>query len=139
MNNTICENELKRVNSNFRNANQNELQDGDKINFLDLFNLCFTDSILCNNLVDRYGEELFDSMLELNDFSDDENVSSADDDEYIPEIYQYFIVEKDNYYFDKFGDNFIMMHIDDLDLDIVGIPFWGLSWTLISTSAIYEK
>ena len=95
------------------------------LSYATLCKLCFTDMVLCNNIVD-VDEGIYDNLEWAPEDEDDE------DWEY-PEIYQYYLVDVDNYFFEKYKDQFLMSYSEKLVLYVLCVDHFGTSWKYISS------
>lgn len=96
------------------------------LSFATLCKLCFTDMVLCNDIQNIDDYSIYDNM-EYEKNEDDE-----DDDEY-PEIYQWFIVDTYDYWFEQYKENFVMTYSDKLNVWILCVTHWGTSWDYVAT------
>lgn len=95
------------------------------LSYATLCKLCFTDMILCNNITD-IDESIYDN-LEWQPEEED-----GDDWEY-PEIYQFYLVDTDSYFFEEYKEHFIMSYSEKLDLWVLCVDHFGTSWKYISS------
>lgn len=95
------------------------------LSYATLCKLCFTDMVLCNDIVKIEDYSIYDNM-EYERNEDDE------DDEY-PEIYQWFIVEPHDYWFEQYKDNFVMTYSDELNVWILCVTHFGTGWSYVPT------
>lgn len=95
------------------------------LSFATLCKLCFTDMVLCNDIQNIDDYSIYDNM-EYERKEDDE------DDEY-PEIYQWFIVDTYEYWFEQYKENFVMTYSDKLNVWILCVTHWGTSWDYVAT------
>jgi hypothetical protein len=101
------------------------------LSYATLCKLCFTDMILCNNITD-IDESIYDNL----EWQPDEE----DDDWEYPEIYQFYLVDTDSYFFEEYKENFLMSYSDKLDLWVLCVGHFGTSWKYISSGVkIIEK
>ena len=114
-NTTWCE---KEIEEDFNNS----CLHGD-LSYATLCKLCFADMILCNNITD-IDESIFDNL----EWQPDEE--DGDEWEY-PEIYQYYLVEPNSYFFEQYKDNFLMSYSDKLDLWVLCVDHFGTSWKCV--------
>lgn len=114
---TWCE---KEIEEDFNN----KCLHGD-LSYATLCKLCFTDMILCNNIA-----EIDESIYNNLKWQPDEE--EGDDWEY-PEIYQYYLVNTDSYFFEQYKENFIMSYSDKLDLWVLCVDHFGTSWKYVSS------
>lgn len=97
------------------------------LSYTTLCKLCFESMILCNDIVNIDDYSIYDNMKYERD-EEEEN----DDCEY-PEIFQWFIVEPNDYWFELYKDNFIMTYSDKLNVWILCVDHWGTSWDYVAT------
>ena len=95
------------------------------LSYSTLCDLCFESMILCNDIVNIEDYSIYDNM----EYERNEN----DEGEY-PDIYQWFIVEPDDYWFEQYKDNFIMTYSDKLNVWILCVDHWGTSWDYAATN-----
>ena len=95
------------------------------LSYATLCKLCFTDMILCNNIT-----EIDESIYNNLEWEPDEE--DGDDWEY-PEIYQYYLVDTNNYFFEEYRENFLMSYSDKLDLWVLCVDHFGTGWKYISS------
>lgn len=98
------------------------------LSFATLCKLCFTDMVLCNDIQNIDDYSIYDNM----EYERNENDEDDEDDEY-PEIYQWFIVDTYEYWFEQYKDNFVMTYSDKLNVWILCVTHWGTSWDYIPT------
>lgn len=102
------------------------------LSYATLCKLCFTDMILCNNIAD-IDESIYDNL------EWQPNEEDGDDWE-CPEIYQFFIVNTDSYFFEEYKENFLMSYSEKLGLYVLCVDHFGTSWKYISSGVkIVEK
>ena len=95
------------------------------LSYATLCKLCFTDMILCNNITE-VDESIYDNL----EWQPDEE--DGDDWEY-PEIYQFYLVDTDNYFFEEYKENFLMSYSDKLDLWVLCVDHFGTGWKCVSS------
>lgn len=116
-NTTWCEKEIEEdFNNHYLYGN---------LSYATLCKLCFTDMILCNNITD-IDESIYNNL----EWQPDEE--DGDEWEY-PEIYQYYLVEPNSYFFEQYKENFIMSYSDKLDLWVLCVDHFGTSWKGVSS------
>ena len=98
------------------------------LSFATLCKLCFTDMVLCNDIVNIEDYSIYDNM----EYERDEENEENEDDEY-PEIYQWFIVEPHGYWFEQYKENFIMTYSDKLNVWILCVDHFGTGWSYVAT------
>ena len=81
--------------------------------------------ILCNNITE-IDESIYDNL----EWQPDEE--EGYEWEY-PEIYQYYLVEPNNYFFEQYKENFIMSYSNKLDLWVLCVDHFGTSWKGVSS------
>jgi hypothetical protein len=81
--------------------------------------------ILCNNITE-IDESIYDNL----EWQPDEE--DGDDWEY-PEIYQFYLVDTDNYFFEEYKENFLMSYSNKLDLWVLCVDHFGTGWKMISS------
>lgn len=102
------------------------------LSYATLCKLCFTDMILCNNIAE-IDESIYDNL----EWQPDEE--DGDDWEH-SEIYQFYLVDTDNYFFEEYKENFLMSYSNKLDLWVLCVDHFGTSWKYISSGVqISEK
>ena len=92
------------------------------LSYSTLCELCFTDMVLCNN-IPSVDYSIWDNM----------EWEPEDEDGEYPNIYQYFLVDTDNYWFEIYKDNFLMSYSDELDVYVLCVTHFGMSWSYIPT------
>ena len=100
------------------------------LSYATLCKLCFTDMILCNDIT-AVDESIYDNL----EWQPDEE--DSDDWEW-PEIYQFYLVNTDNYFFEEYKENFMMSYSDKLGLWVLCVDHFGTSWKYISTEIKIE-
>ena len=104
------------------------------VNYKTLFNLLFTDSILCNNIVNVDYEFIANNVI------DDEDYSEV-------EFYQYYIVEVDTWRLEQYKNyikennidtDIYLFYSDILDCYICGVNHYGTSWDYVPTNIKIE-
>lgn len=120
---THCKNKIE---ADFRNPHLYG-----QLSFSTLCDLCFTDMVLCNNIQNIDDYSIYDNMKY-------ERGEDEDDDE-LPEVYQFYIVQPDNLYFEQYKDNFVMTYSDVLDVYILCVTHFGTSWRYIGTGVKIEE
>lgn len=121
---------------NTKDLNEYEKQHN-KISYKRLVNRLFTDMILCNDITKLFYNEIGGKYTEPEveiGYECDEN------DEYI-DIYQYFIVDFNDYtyeyilkkYAKQLGEEFILYYIEELGLYILGVTHFGTGWDYVLT------
>lgn len=108
----------KEIEEDFNNVNLYG-----NLSYATLCKLCFTDMILCNNIAD-VDENIYDNLEWQPEEEDDDNW------EY-PEIYQYYLVDVDNCFFEEYKDHFLMSYSEKLDLYVLCVGHFGTSWKYI--------
>lgn len=97
------------------------------VNYKTLFNFLFTDSVLCNNIVNVDCNFMFNSVI------DDEDYSEVD-------FYQYYIVEVDTWRLEQYKNyikensidtDIYLFYSDILDCYICGVSHFGTSWDYV--------
>ena len=96
------------------------------LSYATLCKLCFTDMILCNDIDKIEDYSIWDNM----EFDREEDENGDFD---YPEIYQWFIVETNDYFFEKYKDNFIMTYSDKLNLWVLCVDHFGTGWSYVAT------
>ena len=96
------------------------------LSYATLCKLCFTDMILCNDIDKIEDYSIWDNM----EFDREEDENGDFD---YPEIYQWFIVETNDYFFEKYKDNFIMTYSDKLNLWVLCVDHFGTGWSSVAT------
>lgn len=109
--------------------------DTDKnVNYRTLFNFLFTDSILCNNIINVDYDFIFNNFIDDYDYSEEE-------------FYQYYLVEVDTWrigqYKDYIKENNIDTNIHLFYSDILGcyiccVGHFGTSWDYVPTDIKIE-
>ena len=94
------------------------------LSYATLCKLCFTDMILCNDIV-NVDESIYDNL--------EWKPEEEDDDWEYPDIYQFYLVDTDNYFFEEYKENFLMSYSDKLDLWVLCVDHFGTSWKYISS------
>lgn len=97
------------------------------LSYSTLCDLCFTDMVLCNDIQNIEDYSIYDNM----EYERDEEEEN-DDWEY-PDIYQWFIVEPHNYWFEQYKDNFVMTYSDKLNVWILCVTHFGTGWDYVAT------
>ena len=104
------------------------------VNYRTLFNFLFTDSILCNNIVN------IDQDFMLNSIVDDGTCIDED-------FYQYYLVEVDTWRLDQYKEyikennintNIYLFYSDILDCYVCGVDHYGTSWDYVPTNIKIE-
>lgn len=99
------------------------------VNYRTLFNFLFTDSVLCNNIVNVDYEFIANNVI------DDEDYSEV-------EFYQYYIVEVDTWRLEQYknyikenniNNDIYLFYSDILDCYICGVSHFGTSWDYVPT------
>lgn len=109
--------------------------DTDKnVNYRTLFRFLFTDSILCNNIVNVDYDFMFNSVIDDNDYSEEE-------------FYQYYLVDVDNWRLEQYKNyikennintDIYLFYSDVLDCYICGVSHFGTSWDYVPTDIKIE-
>lgn len=94
------------------------------LSFSTLCDLCFTDMVLCNDIQNIEDYSIYDNM---------EYERNEDDEDEYPEIYQWFIVEPDDYWFEQYKNNFVITYSDKLNVWILCVTHFGTSWDYVAT------
>lgn len=111
----------------------------DNISYGDLTSFIFEDMILCNNIV-KYNDNGSNWDLELGEEYDEETG-------YI-DIYQYYIVDVDNWRLGKYKEyleetntksDLILWYDNELDIYILGVSHCGTSWSYVPTNIEINK
>ena len=133
---TIFEEALK----NYAESKKNEhcyYLDSKYINYMTLFNFLFTDSILCNNIVNVDSDFYFNEEIK-----EDEN-----EDDYL-EFYQYYLVDVDTWRLEKYKEylqeknkksDISLFYSDMLECYVVGVSHFGTSWRCVYTDVEIER
>ena len=108
--------------------------DSNYINYLTLVRFLFTDTILCNNIM-NVNENYLCCQLECG--NDDEEV----------DFYQYYIVNIDNWRFKQYVsyceakgiEPLTVYYLDELDLYILGVSHFGTAWNYVPTNIQIDK
>lgn len=104
------------------------------VNYRTLFNFLFTDSVLCNNIVNIDNEFMFNSVI------DDEDCTEL-------EFYQYYIVEVDTWRLEQYKNyikennidtDIYLFYSDILDCYICGVSHFGTSLDCVPTDIKIE-
>lgn len=110
-----------------------------KISYKTLINYLFNNNlILCNNITKLFYQDIngeyIEPSLEVGKDYDEEN-------DYYKNIYQYFIVDFDDFNLDfmkKYCQNeIILYYIDFLDCYILGVDHFGTGWNYVLTDFEY--
>lgn len=122
---------------NTKDLNEYE-QKNNKISYKRLVDKLFTGMVRCNDIKKLFYCKIGDNYVMPNvevgcDYDDGLN-------EYIY-IYQYFIVDFNNYtyehilqkYAKQLGEEFILYYIEELDLYILGVTHYGTGWDYVLT------
>lgn len=111
----------------------------DNISYGDLTSFIFEDMILCNNIV-KYNGNGSNWDLELGEEYDEETG-------YI-DIYQYYIVDVNNWRLEKYKEylqetnkpsDLILWYDNELDIYILGVSHCGTSWSYVPTNIEINK
>ena len=106
---------------------KNELEEDKKklgcVSYATLCKMCFTDMILCNNILD-VDASIWDNM----------EYFPENDEDYYPEIYQYYLVEKDSIFDEFIKNNLMMSYSDLLNVYVLCVTHFGMSWSAIPTN-----
>ena len=97
------------------------------LSYATLCKLCFTDMILCNNITD-IDESIYDNLEWQPDEEDEE-----EDGDWKSSIYQFYLVDTNNYFFEQYKENFLMSYSDKLELWVLCVSHFGTSWKNISS------
>lgn len=116
-------------------VNEKELNEYEKehkkVSFRRIFDRFFTDAILCNNIPNV----LYENMeLEIGTDYNEETEEYTD-------IYQYFIVDFNNWSYDKMKeflqDEIILYYVNELDIYVLGVTHFGTGWDYVLTDIEY--
>lgn len=122
---------MKKYVSNLEELNGEEKRTG-KISYRRLIERVSNNLILCNNIV-NIDESLFDNIV-LGEIYDEET------EEYI-EIYQYFIIDIDEYQIEKLQElkcnDLIIAYSEKLENYILFVDHLGTSWDYVMTDIEY--
>ena len=111
--------------------------DTNTVNYMTLTDFIFADMVLCNN-IEKYR---YNWDLELGEDYDEENEEYTD-------IYQYYIVEVDDWRLEKYKEyleetniksDLILWYDNELDIYILGINHCGTSWSYVPTNIEINK
>lgn len=111
--------------------------DSSYINYMTLFNFLFTDSILCNNIINVDSEFFYNEEIKEEE---------DDDDEYM-EFYQYYLVNVDAWRLEKYKEylqeknkesNISLFYSNVLDCYVVGVSHFGTSWSCVCTDVVID-
>ena len=92
------------------------------------------DAVLCNDIISQTWE-CCGEWEQISGFYDDPD---DPDNEYYPEIFQYYIVDSNGA--DTLGEcNEIVFYNDNLDLYVWGVTHFGTAWTHVLTNIEIEK
>lgn len=100
------------------------------LSYATLCKLCFTDMILCNDIAD-IDESIYNNLERQPDEEDDDDWEFTD-------IYQFYLVDTDNYFFEEYKESFIMSYSDKLNLWVLCVNHFGTSWKYIPTEIKIE-
>lgn len=107
-----------------------ELSQYEKDNMIVSYANLFRDNdslILCNNIVEDYEE-----LEQVSGFNYD------DEDDYSPDIYQYYII--DDYLAERLKEiNEIVFYHNRLDIYVLGVTHFGTSWSYVNSGLYLEK
>lgn len=95
------------------------------LSYATLCKLCFTDMILCNDLP-SFDDSIYDNIEYVPD-------EEEGDDWEFPDIYQFYIVNTDSYFFEEYKENFLMSYSEKLGLYILCVDHLGTSWKYVSS------
>ena len=110
------------------------------VNYKTLFNFLFTDSILCNNIVNVDCNFMYNNVI--NDCDDSDDSDDSDED-----FYQYYIVEVDTWRLEQYKNyikennidtDIYLFYSDILDCYICGVSHFGTSWDYVPTDIKIE-
>lgn len=122
---------MKKYVSNLEELNREEKRTG-KISYRRLIERVSNNLILCNNIV-NIDESLFDNIV-LGEIYDEET------EEYI-EIYQYFIIDIDEYQIEELQElkcnDLIIAYSEKLENYILFVDHLGTSWDYVMTDIEY--
>ena len=97
------------------------------LSYATLCKLCFTDMILCDNITE-IDESIYDNLEWQPDEEDEE-----EDDDWKSSIYQFYLVDTNNYFFEQYKENFLMSYSNKLELWVLCVSHFGTSWKNISS------
>ena len=122
---------MKKYISNLEELNEEERRTG-KISYSRLIERISNNLILCNNIV-NIDESLFDNIV-LGEIYDEET------EEYT-EIYQYFIIDIDDYTIEKLQEancnDLIIAYSEALENYILMVDHLGTAWSYVMTDIEY--
>lgn len=107
--------------------------DSDYVNYYTLINFLFTDSIMCNNIL-NVNENYLNCQLEC---GNDENI----------DFFQYYIVNIDPWRFDQYVEYckqlniepLTIYYLENLDIHLLAVDHFGTSWDYVPTNIKIEK
>lgn len=122
---------------------------GGYLSFSTLCEICFTDMILCNNISEIEGCEIFyENLMGINeekyqmrykeehmleDLEGEDVLENFDFFEEVGDIYQFFLVNK-SCWFTDYEDEFLMSYSNLLECDVLCVQHYGTSWRYIPTN-----
>ena len=104
------------------------------VNYRTLYNFLFTDSVLCNNVVNIDYEFILDNVIDDEDYTGEE-------------FYQYYIVDVDTWRLEQYKNyikennintDIYLFYSDILDCYICAVNHFGTSWDCIPTGIKIE-
>ena len=114
---------------NLEDLNEEEKRTG-RISYARLCDRLFRNMILCNNI------------LEVDEFLlDRQELGEPSGDEYYDEIFQWYIVDVDNWTLEKLKElnynGILLYYCEPLEVYVLGVDHWGTSWTYVMTDIGY--